>query len=171
MTERKPPGVPYERWVDRQVRTAAERGAFEGLPGAGKPLEGLEGPRSAYDWVAQWARREDIVTGAVLPPSLALRKEREELLESLPSRRTEPEVRALVAEFNTRLRRALLRPQEGPPLTLTLLDADEVVRRWADVREPAPPPPDPVGALSPGPTRWWRRARGPGSRGGARGKP
>jgi len=30
-------------WVDLQIRQAQERGEFDNLPGAGKPIEGLGG--------------------------------------------------------------------------------------------------------------------------------
>ena len=30
--------VQYESWIDRQIREAIERGAFDDLPSAGKPL-------------------------------------------------------------------------------------------------------------------------------------
>jgi len=43
MTERKPPGVSWESWFDEQIRRAREDGAFDNLPGAGKPLPDLEG--------------------------------------------------------------------------------------------------------------------------------
>jgi len=42
MTERKPPGVSWESWFEEQIRQAQEGGAFENLPGAGKPLPDLE---------------------------------------------------------------------------------------------------------------------------------
>ena len=38
MTERKPPGTSWETWIEAQIRVAMEDGAFENLPGAGKPL-------------------------------------------------------------------------------------------------------------------------------------
>jgi Domain of unknown function (DUF1992) len=38
MTERKPPDLSFTSWIDRQINEAAERGAFDNLPGAGKPL-------------------------------------------------------------------------------------------------------------------------------------
>ena len=44
MTERKPPGVSFETWADKQIREAEERGAFEGLTGKGKPLPSLNAP-------------------------------------------------------------------------------------------------------------------------------
>ncbi|NED90626.1 DUF1992 domain-containing protein, partial [Streptomyces sp. SID11233] len=36
MTQRKPPGLDFESWIDRQIREAEERGEFRAL--AGKPL-------------------------------------------------------------------------------------------------------------------------------------
>ena len=38
MTERKPPGMDFSSWIDQQIEEAAKRGAFDDLPGAGKPL-------------------------------------------------------------------------------------------------------------------------------------
>jgi hypothetical protein len=38
MTERKPPDLSFTSWIDRRINEAAERGAFDNLPGAGKPL-------------------------------------------------------------------------------------------------------------------------------------
>ena len=37
MTKRKPPETSWETWIDRQIRVATEEGAFDNLPGAGKP--------------------------------------------------------------------------------------------------------------------------------------
>ena len=41
MTERKPPGVSFESWTDRQIREAEARGEFAELPDAGRltPIE------------------------------------------------------------------------------------------------------------------------------------
>ena len=38
MTERKRPDITFESWVERQIRVAQERGDFDNLPGAGKPI-------------------------------------------------------------------------------------------------------------------------------------
>ena len=75
MTERKPPGVSFESWVDRQIREAQERGAFDDLPGAGKPLPGHQEPYDENWWLKRKISSEDL---SLLPPSLALRKEAEE---------------------------------------------------------------------------------------------
>ena len=52
MTQRKPPGTSWESWIEAQIRVAMEQGAFDNLPGAGKPLPNLD----QYDplwWVKQ----------------------------------------------------------------------------------------------------------------------
>jgi len=36
MTGRKPAGMSFPSWIDQQINEAAERGAFDHLPGAGK---------------------------------------------------------------------------------------------------------------------------------------
>ena len=66
MTERKPPGTSFEPWIEAQLRVAMEEGAFDNLPGAGKPLPDrgqLHDPLSA--WVKQLAEREQL---SLLPP-------------------------------------------------------------------------------------------------------
>ena len=44
MTDDRRPEVRFESWVDKRIREATERGEFENLPGAGKPLRGLGRP-------------------------------------------------------------------------------------------------------------------------------
>ena len=34
----------HESWVEKQIREAQERGEFDNLPGAGKPLSGARRP-------------------------------------------------------------------------------------------------------------------------------
>ena len=68
MTERKPPGMSFETWVDRQIAQAQERGEFAQLSGAGRPLQDLDREQTAYDWALAKARREGVDTGAMLPP-------------------------------------------------------------------------------------------------------
>src|ERR1700753_2779456 len=61
------------RWVDLQIQQAMERGEFDDLPGAGKPLGDLGSPYDRDWWLKKLIEREQI-TG-VLPPALQLRKE------------------------------------------------------------------------------------------------
>ncbi|MGW8376495.1 DUF1992 domain-containing protein [Streptomyces sp. ODS28] len=127
MTERKPPGVDFESWVDRQIREAAERGAFEDLPGKGKPLRGLNEPYDAMWWVRDKMEREQV---SYLPPSLALRKEAQDAREAAEAAASEDEVRRILTEINERIREAIRTPPSGPPHRLTPFDVDRAVRDW-----------------------------------------
>ena len=129
MTERKPPGLRFESWVERQIRAAQERGEFDDLPGAGKPLPGLTGLYDEMWWVKQVAERERV---SVLPPMLALRKEAEDLLDSLEGVASEASVHDLVDDYNARVVEAIRRPQDGPLSAVARrLDIDEVLAEWS----------------------------------------
>jgi hypothetical protein len=131
MTERKPPGLDFESWVDRQIREAAERGAFEDLPGAGKPLSGDSAPYDEMWWVKDKMRREGVTC---LPPSLALRKEADEEYAAALRARTEDEVRRRVEALNGRLRQAVLDGLSGPTVSLAQYDVERVVEEWRAAR-------------------------------------
>jgi hypothetical protein len=119
-------------WVDMQIQQAMRRGDFDDLPGAGKPIAGLDRPHDPDWWVKRLIERERI-TG-VLPPALALRKEHAEM-DAILDRITTPDgVRAAVAEFNARVVEARRQLQGGPPVITPLLDADEQVEDWQDRR-------------------------------------
>jgi hypothetical protein len=90
MTDRKPPGVTWETWIDRQIREGMERGDFDGLPGHGKPLQDVDRPHDELWWVRDKLRREGV---SYLPPTLALRKD-VEACRSTSSRRSTPGERA-----------------------------------------------------------------------------
>ena len=117
-------------WVDLQVKRAMERGDFDDLPGAGKPLE-LGETHDPNWWLKKLVERENV---AVLPPSLALRKEDAELDETLDKLQTEPEVRRHVEDFNERVVAARYRLPEGPPLVTMPRDVDASVAAWRDRR-------------------------------------
>ena len=58
MTERKPKEISFTSWIDRQINEAQERGEFDNLPGAGKPL-----PRRALSgdaWLRDYLDREGV---------------------------------------------------------------------------------------------------------------
>ncbi len=127
MTERKPPGVSFESWVDRQIRDAAERGEFDHLEGLGKPLASLDTPYDEMWWIKDKMHREGF---SALPPSLALRKEAEDAMEAVSAARSERRVRDIVTEINEKIGAALRMPPPGPPLRLALFDVDEVLAAW-----------------------------------------
>src|SRR3954447_19992169 len=119
----------YESSIDRQLREAAERGEFENLNGAGKPLPGHGREYDEDWWVKDWLEREG-ATAAVIPPTLALRREVEDLESRVDRLRTEREVRDYVADVNERIRRARVGLLDGPPVLLPPRDADGVVAGW-----------------------------------------
>ena len=120
------------QWVEQQVQIAMQRGDFDNLPGAGKPIEDL-GPVHDPDWwVKKLVEREQL---SVLPPALALRKDDAALVDELDRLTTEKEVRREVDEFNTRVRRARMQLQGGPPVITAERDPDLEVAAWRDRRE------------------------------------
>ena len=120
--------MPYESWVERQIREATERGEFDNLPGAGKPIPGLNGREDENWWVKGLLQREKIPMP--LPTSLALRKEIASLPETLAEVRTEEEVRAIVVDLNERIRDTHRRRVDGPLLILRPVDVEAVVAEW-----------------------------------------
>ncbi|WP_405873333.1 MULTISPECIES: DUF1992 domain-containing protein [unclassified Streptomyces] len=132
MTERKPPGVPFESWVDKQIRDAEGRGEFAQLSGAGKPLP--SGNDTSYDelwWIKQKMAREGL---SVLPPSLALRKEAEDALAAAYAASSERIARKIVTDVNVKIRDMMFKPPPGPPLGMKPYDVEEVAREWRERR-------------------------------------
>ncbi|GAA1127462.1 DUF1992 domain-containing protein [Nocardioides aquiterrae] len=144
-----------QTWVDLQIRQAMDRGDFDNLPGAGKPIEGLGEHHDPDWWLKKLVERERIT---VLPPSVALRKEDAELDATLDRLFSEREVRAHVEDFNERVIRARYSLHPGPPLITMPRDVDATVAAWRERRdarrtprrEPAAPPPK---------RHWWNRRR------------
>jgi hypothetical protein len=119
----------YESSIDRQLREATERGEFDNLSGAGKPLRDAGRDYDEDWWVKDWLEREGATSG-VIPPTLALRREVEDLTARVDRLRVEREVRDYVAELNERIGKATVGLMDGPPVVLRPLDADAVVAGW-----------------------------------------
>jgi hypothetical protein len=161
-------GQPYwESAVERQIREAQERGDFDDLPGAGKPLD-LSDSSDPDWWVKRLAKRENLDLGGALPGALALRKEASTYPAALADVRSERQVREILENYNRRVLADRLRPAVGnlPPLLAKTVDVDEMVEAWRVLRaerldalarerrareeaEAAAPPPR---------RRWWHRS-------------
>ena len=116
-----------EGYVDQQIRMAMESGAFERLPGTGKPIPDLDEPYDPMWWLKKMIRRENL---EALPQSLALRnliaKQRNQLLR-LPA---EDAVRRRVEQINATIRDLNAKVLDGPGLGFAELDPDEELARW-----------------------------------------
>ena len=135
MTERKPPGTSWETWIDAQIRVATEAGAFDNLPGAGKPLPNLGQEHDPLWWVKQLVLREQI---SMLPPSLELLRKVETELAAIEKLHDEATVRHRVAALNVEIAKINATVVEGPPTRLGALDVDQVLARWRRARSANP---------------------------------
>jgi hypothetical protein len=167
MTERKPPGTSFPSWVDQQISEAAARGAFDDLPGAGRPLPRPVGPDDGQAWLRDYVRREGVPVEELLPEPLRLRKEAEQLAEAAPAFPSAGAVRAAVINLNERIMKWRRIPM-GPPLFVPLVDEEAMVARWRDGQPVAPPAglaaadqparaDQRAGRAGPARRRWWRR--------------
>lgn len=127
MTEQKPPGTSWESWIEQQIREAQEAGAFDQLPGAGKPLPNLTGEYDPLWWVKNLVQREQI---SILPPSLELLRKVESELAKIWQVSDEAQVRSRVQALNAEIAKVNARAAEGPPTRLGLLNVDEIVAEW-----------------------------------------
>lgn len=182
MTERKPPQLNFNTWIDQQVAEAERRGVFDDLPGKGKPLN-LKPAAADGDygqaWLRDYARRAGVPAEEMLPTPLRLRREMERLAETAGEFRTEAEVREAAADLNRRILEWRRLPV-GPPVHVRLVNADDLVARWhraraaraaderpraADARARAAaeragrPGPGPSPRPRPSRSRWWHRRR------------
>ena len=129
-----PPGiaaaVDRAAFIETAIQVAIRRGDFDDLPGAGKPLEGL-GTHHDPDW---WIRRKietENLTG-LGPPAILLRSEDKGLDAELDQLGRETDVRAVLEDFNRRVREARRQLQGGPPVVTSPRDIDaEVAARSA----------------------------------------
>lgn len=118
-------------WVEIQLQQAIRRGEFDNLPGAGKPIPGIDQPYDPDWWIKRLIERERI---SVLPPALALRKEDAELDETLDRESRPAEVRRILEDFNARIIDARRQLQGGPPVITPLRDVDEELEAWKERR-------------------------------------
>lgn len=125
--QRKPPGMPFEDWIERQVREAEERGEFKDLPGAGLPLPGADGPYDPDWWIKKKLESEGVTWA---PEPLRLRREAERRCEDLLRLPSEAAVRREVAEINSLIRKSNRLPAPDGLAPAPELDEELEVERW-----------------------------------------
>ena len=127
MSQRKPAGMSWESFIDRQIREAQERGEFDDLPGKGKPLPDLDRPYDELWWIRRKLKDEGL---SVVPPTVQAKKDLEVAREQIARARTEREVRQIIADINEQIREANRTALDGPATTVMPLDEEETVAAW-----------------------------------------
>jgi hypothetical protein len=126
---------PARQSVEEKIRAAQARGEFDNLPGAGKPLN--LGDVSDPDWwVKSLVRREKIDASVLVHPTIALRREAETFPRSLTDLKTEDQVRAVLEDFNERVRAEWRRPAVGPslPVVARQVAVEPIVAAWRELQ-------------------------------------
>ncbi len=114
-----------ESRIEQRIREAQESGAFDDLPGAGKPLPGRGEPYDEDWWVKEFVRREGLAGD---PAALiAVVAEVADLPARVDRLATEGAVRAYVEDLNDRIVRARRGLAEAE---LSTVEAERVVRGW-----------------------------------------
>ena len=129
MTDRKPGGMSWESFVDRKIREAMERGEFDDLPGAGKPLPGQGQPYDRDWWLKEFMKRENV---SLLPDTLALKKHIEEECERILELRYEGIARREVENLNEFIRERIRKATTGPASRAGTLDVDAFMKKWRE---------------------------------------
>ena len=136
-SSRKPPRVPFESWVERKIREGMERGEFADLSGHGQPISDIDNPRDELWWLRRKLKREELV---VLPPTLQIRKDRDDALRRIGAATNEVRVREILADINRRIAKVNSTAITGPPSSVATLDVEDVVARWRAARDAADAP-------------------------------
>jgi len=175
MTDRKPADMSFTSWIDKQIAEATERGAFDNLPGAGKPIPHHGDEDAAEAWLREYLRKEGVSAEALLPPPLRLRKAIDRLAQAVPTMASEQDVRDTVDELNHEIREWRRIPL-GPPVFVPLVDTEAMISRWR-AAQPAPASPtaahpdapaEPAGPVVGRALPRWRRRAASGQRRQAR---
>ncbi|PPH80107.1 DUF1992 domain-containing protein [Rathayibacter sp. AY1D9] len=154
------PEDPLERaaFVETAIQLAIRRGDFDDLPGSGKPLPDLGAAHDSDWWIRRKIERENL-TG-IGPAAFLLRAEDRALDERLDRLHREEEVRAELADFNTRVIEARRQLLGGPPVVTRLRDVDEEVAAWSQRRADRAAAAEARAAAEPERSRrWWSRRR------------
>ncbi|HEX4129634.1 MAG TPA: DUF1992 domain-containing protein [Pirellulales bacterium] len=129
--ERKPPSESWESFTDRKIREAQEEGAFDSLPGFGKPIADLDGPDDPNWWIKKKLREERLV---LLPPVLEARLDAEKTLEAVGKMASEMQVRRTLIALNERICKAHFSAADGPANGVRPVDIEAVVAQWKRAR-------------------------------------
>jgi hypothetical protein len=127
MSERKPIQQGWNSWIDEQVERAQRDGAFDNLPGAGKPLKDLDRPYDEDWWLREFLEREQL---SVTPEPIELRSRIDALRAEAAKMTDEREVRRRFVAMNSLIARLNAIPSPDALGPVAPVDIDEEVRAW-----------------------------------------
>ena len=133
MTERKPMGMTFDSWIDRQIDASIKRGEFKNLPGQGKPLPGVNGRYDPDWWIKEKLEREKL---DITPDTIVARRAVEVFMEGYLTLPTAASVKRKALQLNETIT-AANKTDLGPHLPQPLLDVDGLVTDWTRERTKA----------------------------------
>ncbi|MFC0675361.1 DnaJ family domain-containing protein [Brachybacterium hainanense] len=145
-----PPMTPEEQRIEGAIEAAIARGDFDDLPGSGEPLR-LPSTHDPDWWIKERLEGDDVDRDALLPVVVLLRREHDQLEETLEALGTAQQVRDYLEDFNERV----LADRAANPLARMLaptVEVEERVAAWEAVHQ------EPEPAAAPEPVRrrrWW----------------
>lgn len=114
----------FRRQAEQEIQRAEQDGAFDNLPGAGKPLPDIDAPYDPMWWVKKFVKQQRLES---MRPEFKLRVEIERTLEKLPTMPSEARVRATLSELNGRIRHA---NATAGTQRVAPLDIEQCIARW-----------------------------------------
>ncbi len=120
--------------VERRIVEAMDRGEFDHLPGAGKPLA-IDQP-SVVNGDVWWALRL-MRQANVVPDEVRYRKRIDELRREVDVATDDEDVRRAVRELNGLILKLNGMGTNAIPTSLTTFDENEVLARWRHRRQGA----------------------------------
>ena len=114
-------------WIDQIIRDAQAAGAFDDLPGKGKPFADRNKPYDPGWWARNLVKREKI---NMVPASLQVRAKIEALMSQLDDLESEASVRAATERLNAEIAHMNARVTSGPATSVSRLDPERVIERW-----------------------------------------
>ncbi len=129
----KPPMTPEARrsLVERRIQEAMDRGEFDNLPGAGKPLHLDEPPPVNSDlwWALRILRQANFV-----PDEVRWRKEIDDLRARMHTARGEDELRQVIHRINELILKLNTMGTNRIPTTLTTFDEERLIAEFRSRR-------------------------------------
>ena len=129
--ERAAAKLPTPSSIEEMLKQATASGAFDDLPGAGKPFADRSEPYRPDWWARKLVEREQL---NIVPPALEIRGRIEKLLASLAQMESESAVLEAVEALNRDIAHTNARVTSGPATAVSRLDPERTLARWREQR-------------------------------------